>query len=695
MDFQDFRKDFLQDIKSTAATNGEGSSSAFVQIATEYLISTEVLPDFIPAFYVGTGKYNRKYRVDGYVLDEFDYTMNLIIADYSGSEGERVVTRSQAVQIFDRLLHFIDEAYGDKLYKEIEISTPCADLIELLRTNKSRIRKYRLLLITDGNMSDRIDVLPPRHIANIQAEFQIWDIERLFKVCFSDMGRQNIEIDFKAYTDKGIPCLEASGTTTDEYRSFLCIIPGHALADIYDYFGSQLLEGNVRSFLSTKVAVNKKIRETILKVPNMFFAFNNGVSATAMNVVVENSEHGKFIVYAKDFQIINGGQTTASLSNARHKDKTNLEDIFVQMKVTEIDADIDKSGELIRNISKSSNSQNKVSDADFFSTHPFHIRMEQISRRLFAPAMGGTQYNTRWFYERARGQYLQAQMRMSKSEKNKFVAQHPKKQMLTKTDFSKVRNSWRGLPYVVSRGAQTNFMNFAEWIDTEWSNSDAGFNEKYFQESVALFILFKHTENIVTHQTWYEQGYRANIVTYSIALFHELVKNQFPNKEVDLQIIWNRQSVPEAITIELINITKVVFETITDPKRETINVTQWCKRETCWAKVKSRDILLSNEIEKVLVNKIQIKIAEKEARKDQKLISGVEAQTKVLEYGAENWKKVMGFVLEKRLTSSDLITALKVAIQIPKKLPNSYQSQKLLELLDKAYSEGYKYDKLG
>lgn len=690
MDMQEFRKDFLEDIKSTAATVGEGSVAAFVKVSTEYLISAEVLPDFIPSFYVGTGKNNRKFRVDGYVLDEFDYTMNLIIADYSGSEEDRIVKRSQAIQIFNRLLYFVDEAYGNKLYKEIEISTPCADLIELLRTNRSKIRKYRLLLITDGYMSDRINVLPEKNIGDVQVECQIWDIERLFKVCFSDMGRQNIEIDFKAYTGKGIPCLEASGATTDEYRSFLCIMPGHALADIYDYFGSQLLEGNVRSFLSTKVAVNKKIRETILKAPNMFFAFNNGVSATAMDLVIENSNDGKYITYAKDFQIINGGQTTASLSNARHKDKANLENIFVQMKITEIDSDADKSGNLIRNISRSSNSQNKVSDADFFSTHPFHVRMEQISRRLFAPAVGGVQYDTRWFYERARGQYLQAQMRMTKSEKNKFVAQHPKGQLITKTDFAKVRNSWSGLPHIVSRGAQTNFMNFAEWVDAEWSNSDIIFNEKYFQESVALMILFKHTEYIVTHQSWYEQGYRANIVTYSIALLHELIKSQFAEKEVDLQIIWNRQSVPEVITNELINITKIVFETITDPKRETINVTQWCKREACWIKVKGNNILLNPEIEKVLVDKIEIKLAEKDARKDQRIISGIEAQTKVVEYGSENWKNVMEFAITRKLVTTDLIGALKLAIQIPIKLPNPYQSQKLLELLDKVNSEGYK-----
>ena len=300
------------------------------------------------------------------------------------------------------------------------------------------------------------------------------------------------------------------------------------------------------------------------------------------------------------------------------------------------------------------------------------------------------QYDTKWFYERARGQYIQAQMRMTKSEKEKFLAQNPKKQLMTKTDIAKVRNTWLGLPHVVSKGAQTNFMKFADLIDAEWSKSDVGFNDKYFQDSVALMILFKHIENIVTHQQWYEQGYRANIVTYSLALLHELLQHQFLDKEVDLQIIWNRQSVPDVLTNELIIITKIVFDTITDSNRETINVTQWCKREACWSKVKGNKLLLNSEIEKILVDKYEVKTAEKDAKKDQKMLSGIEAQTQVLEYGAPNWKKIMDFILAKKLASAEGLVALKIATQIPRKLPNSYQSQKLLELLDIASSEGFK-----
>ena len=309
MDVHEFHKDFLEEVKATAATEGSGSNAAFVSVASSYLVNAEVLSDFTAAFYLGKSG-SKKLRVDGYVLDEFDYTFNLIIADYTGDEERDTVTRTYATQQFDFLIHFIEESYGSKLYREVEPSTPASDLIEQLRFHKDRIRKFRLILLTDGFMSNRISEIEARTINDIPIECQIWDIDRIYRVCFSDLGRQDIEIDFKAYTNgKGIPCLEASSANSEDYHSYLCIIPGTVLADVYDTYGSQLLEGNVRSFLSTKVAVNKKIRETILRIPQNFFAYNNGVSATAMDLQFESTPEGKFITYARDFQIINGGQT--------------------------------------------------------------------------------------------------------------------------------------------------------------------------------------------------------------------------------------------------------------------------------------------------------------------------------------------------------------------------------------------------
>lgn len=689
MDAQEFRKDFLENIKAEAVTTGEGSCATFVSNMAQYLVDAEVIPDFTPSFYTGTGKGNKKYRVDGYVLDELDYTMNLIIADYDGNES-RTLIMGGIKQNVNRLSYFVDQAFNSQLFREIEMSTPCSDLIDLLRTNKERIWKYRLLIFTDADLSGSVKTIENIEIEGIQAECQIWDIDRLFRVCSSDSGRQAIEIDFREYTSDGIPCLETTYTESLEYKSYLCIIPGNVLADIYDQYGSQLLEGNVRSFLSTKVAVNKKIRDTIMRCPTMFFAFNNGVSATALDVTIETSAHGRFITSANDFQIINGGQTTASLSNTRHKDKKDLTGIYVQMKLTQIgEMDHDQATELIRNISRSSNSQNKVSDVDFFSTHPFHVRMEQFSRRIFAPASEGAQYETKWFYERARGQYLQAQMRMTPAKKKQFMLQNPKEKVITKTDLAKVRNTWSGLPQSVSKGAQTNFMKFAELVDQAWNENDNFFNERFYQESVALTILFKYTENLVPKQSWYEQGYRANIVTYSIALLHLLIKRQFNDKDLDLMSIWNRQGVPKPISDALIIITKKVFYKITDENRPTINVTQWCKRDACWKGMQELEIELPESVITVLIDKSAIKSAERAAKADQKIISGVEAQTKILQYDSEQWKSVMGFVKVHNLINSEEEIALKIACRLPEKLPNSQQSQLLLNVLERVQSEGF------
>ncbi|PEQ81384.1 AIPR family protein [Bacillus cereus] len=690
MDLKEFRKELLEDVRTTAAAYGEGSSTAFVGIVSNFLISSEVLPDFENAFYIGVGLRNRKLRVDGYILDEFDYTLNLIVSNYIGDGEEKKLTRKEAEQIFEWPIRFIDETFNNDLKGKVEISTAAADLIDLLLTSRQRVRKYRILLFTDRIMSGRIENFDSKEYGGVPIECQVWDVERLYKVYLAESGRESIEIDFTDYLVNGIPCLETGNDGNNQYQCYLCVIPGEILADIYDFYGAQLLEGNVRSFLSTKVAVNKKIRHTIINEPKMFFAFNNGVSATAVNVKVESKSAGKFITYVKDFQIINGGQTTASLSNARYRDKANLSEITLQMKLTQINEGLDETQDLLQKISRSSNSQNKVSDADFFSTHPYHIRMEQISRRIFAPAVGGFQYDTHWFYERARGQYLQAQMRMTKSEKKRFLLQNPKEQLISKTDLAKARNSWRCLPHIVSKGAQRNFKEFAQWVDNNWSASEASFNDRYFQESVALYILFKHVEKLVTKQPWYESGYRANIVTYSISLFAYLIKTQYDQKNLDLQLIWNRQEIPEIITEIMVKITKLVLESITDPSRGVVNVTQWCKQELCWNCIKNLSIKLDPQIENVLVDIRDIKCEEKQARKDQRMVNDIEAQTEVVNKGAIYWKGVQHFVTTKKIATLSEIQALKIACNIPLKLPNSIQSHQLLSLVKKVELEGWK-----
>lgn len=694
MTAQEFRKDFLEDVKADAASSGEGTCASFVTAFARYLQEAEYLLDFTSSYFEGIGKRNRKLRVDGYAYDEFDKTMSLIVADYDGAEAERVLVKTQAKQLKDRLVYFLDDVQNSSLHRDVEMSRPCYDLVDLLREKRDKIRKYQLLVFTTASISTTITKLESKDIDGVPSECQIWDIERLFKVCGSLTGRNIIEIDFKEHSPCGIPCLEASGAETEDFKSYLCIVPGVLLADVYDQYGSSLLEGNVRSFLSTKVAVNKKIRFTIQQCPERFFAYNNGISATAMNVEIETTPQGQFLVFARDFQIINGGQTTASLSNSRFKDKADLSSIFVQMKLTVIESalDDDRATQLIQQISRSSNSQNKVSDADFFSTHPFHINMERCSQMLYARATGGSQFDTKWFYERARGQYLQKQMRLTPSEKRKFLIQNPKDQLITKTDLAKVRNTWDGFPHIVSRGAQTNFTQFAQTISDAW-NKNGGklqFGDKYFQESVAMCLIFRYTEAMIPKQGWYQQGYRANIVTYSIALLHKLIKKQFEKQDLDLLGIWARQVVPNSVKQALTEISELVYDKLTDPSRGVENVTQWCKRDGCWDSVQSIEYTLSPNIEKCLIGQDEIRIAKRDAKKDQRIVSETDTMTKVIEIPATSWQNALSFATSKRLISSDEMIALRIAGQIPNKLPTAVQCKKLLRVLERLQEEGFK-----
>ncbi|MDF2595736.1 MAG: hypothetical protein K0R69_2077 [Clostridia bacterium] len=688
MDLQDFRKDFIEDVKSTALNDLTGTVESFVKIAADNLVEIQVIPDFETCFYVGEGKRGRKLRVDGYSLDEFDLSLNLVTAIYSGNEEVETLIRTEANQSFERTMAFVDEAINGKLKDIVEISRPEYDLVDLLRMNKERIRKYRCILVTDKLMSGRIDSFPIGDFNGVHVEYSIWDIERFFKVWSSIQAREMLEINFSEYISNGIPCLDANNAVSKGYRCYLCVLPAIVIADIYDRYGSKLLEGNVRSFLSTKVAVNKKIRETILSDPTMFFAYNNGIAATATDVVIEKRDNGMYLTYAKDLQIVNGGQTTASLSSARHKDKAKLEGIYVQMKLTEVDPVL--ANDIIPKISRSSNSQNKVSEADFFSNHAFHVRVEQISRRLYAPAVGGAQHDTLWFYERARGQYLQAQMKMTKKEKEKYQIQNPKSQLITKTDLAKYQNSWRCLPHTVSKGAQTNFMDFAETITKEWEENDAQFNEMFYMETVALAILFHSIEKIVDVQPWYEKGYRANIVTYTVALLSHLLKKGYPNKRLNMQMIWNKQKLPDILSNQLVVLTKLVFGAIIDPTRETINVTQWCKREACWKRMKSLDVDLLKGIEDILISKEEDKEIAKDARKTQVLTNEIEAQTFVVNKGEAYWSDMLLWASEKRKISAEEAVLMKKATKMYSgKLPNSYECQKLQHIKERLISEGF------
>ena len=692
MELTDFRKDYLENVKMFAAADDAGTASTFVKTVLEDLQDINVISDFEECFSIG--KYGRKnYRVDAYSFDEYDYSMSLFIAEYDGEDEIETLTLTEANMLFEKLNTFLDGSLNGNFRHEMEISTPAYDLVERIVNLEHTIRKYKFFIVTDKAMSGKISTLELGRINGISIEYNIWDIQRLYRVMSTGDGHEPVEIDFLKITGKGLPCLEASDASTDDVKCLLCVISGEILADLYDTYGSTLLEGNVRSFLSAKGNVNKNIRKTILEADGeskrMFFAYNNGISATATSVQTVSEAGGTYVTSINNLQIVNGGQTTASLSNTRYKDKADLSGIYVQMKLTVI-PDHEQAQVLIPKISRGSNSQNKVSDADFFSNHEFNIRMQQISRRLYAPAVNGLQYETHWFFERSRGQYEQEQSKMTQAEKKKYQMQNPKDQKITKTDFAKYQNSWKEYPYFVSLGAQKNFTKFANFIVDEWDKDDVQFNEQYYRDTVAVAIIFKCIDKLVPKQDWYEKGYKANIVVYTISYLHFMIQKQFPGYGLNTRLIWDKQVVPDQLYDELIRMIKFVFLHITDENRPITNVTEWCKKEQCWITLKAKNYNLGEKIKEILLDRDEVKKEKSNGRKEQYLVSGIQVQAEVVSKGQEYWEKALAWGKEKKcLTEIDISFLMSATKMNMGRIPSEKQCQRIVNIESKLIDEGF------
>ena len=466
MNLEEFRKEILENVAVHAAASEEFRHSAFVEHCLRLLEDADEVADVQMCFYRGTGSKNRNSGVDAYSLDEADGSVRLFIADFKGSTEAGYLTQTDAKSWFGRLQTFSEDSFSGKSMREIEESSPAFGLASLLNQTHKGITRLRFYLLTDAVISTRIRDLPEMTISGIATESHIWDSSRFFRVFESRTGKDDLQVDFTAMLPGGLQCIAASVDST-QYQAYLCVVPGDLLASIYETYGSRLLEGNVRSFLTVRGKVNKGIRNTILNRADMFFAFNNGITCTATSVEVADGKDGLRLLKANDLQIVNGGQTTASLASAARNDQASLRAVFVQMKLSVVTPE--ESGVVIPEISRCANSQNKVSEADFFSNHEYHRRMEQISRRLWAPAAGGAQYETHWFYERARGQYLNEQSDFTVAERKKFQLQNPRQQGITKTDLAKFENTWRQLPHMVSQGAQKNFLAFSTIVVNDWT----------------------------------------------------------------------------------------------------------------------------------------------------------------------------------------------------------------------------------
>lgn len=685
----EFRNSIMDDVHFNASMNGTSPREEFLALYADALTDAEEFDDFEQLSYEGVGPQNKRILIDGYFYDELEDCLAIVACPFSDSMEAESLTATDSEVHFRRARAFVEESLSGFIQKYAEESSPGYGLAIDIQKRYSNVSKYKFYLVTDMVMSSRIREIASTKIGNAVAEYHIWDIARLQALYASKTGKEDIIIDLTEFTEHGIPCLMAG--SNGEYTAYLCNIPGAILAKLYNTYGGRLLEGNVRSFLTAKGKINKGIRNTILNEPEMFFAYNNGIAATAYDVKIEAGEICPLITEITSLQIVNGGQTTASLASAlvNDKDRANgLKDIYVPMKLSVVTPE--KAMELIPNIAKYANKQNKVSDADFFSNHAFHVRMEDFSRRILAPAVMGNQYGTHWYYERARGQYKQEQARMTKAEKDKFLLQNPKNQMFTKTDLAKLYNIFRQLPHQVSKGAQKNFIMFAEWASDAWEKDQTVFNERFFKQIVCLNILYKKLDQIVKYASWYEMGYKAQVVTYALSYLFYQISRECPDRVLDFKSIWNQQKVTHETELLLGRIAEAMFNHLVSDDREVQNVTEWAKREACWKKAKEIVIPLGDQFIKELAYVSDDKDETKQAKKEQRQVNSASAMIQVAEYGVENWKAVLSWGITNRIFTPQDISFLKAAIAMESgKFPSEKQCARILQVLEKAREESY------
>ena len=557
-------------------------SHALTDLMIEELIEMGEIEEGQACFYRG-----QRREVSGYGIQDDDETLNLFITLYV----ERPMTPLVSVsgtdinKAFEKLITFFSWAIsGD--YATMEEASPAFDMVDNIYSRRKTCQRLRLYLITNGLA--RLEFKAPEKLGDLSISYHIWDVRRRHRYLTSGVHNEPIYIDFEQDFDCVIPCVSAPLDSAD-YESYLAILPGSLLGQIYGKYGPRILELNVRSFLQARGKINAGIRKTIKEEPTRFLAYNNGISATAEGVeLVDLDSGGKALKAITGLQIVNGGQTTASIYHASKRDKYDISQVYVQMKLTVVQ---EKLHEIVPLISRFANSQNKVNEADFSANDPFHVRIEALSRAIWAPATDGTLGQTKWFYERAHGQYQDALGREGTAAKEReFKKIHPMSQRFTKTDLAKFENTWDQFPFLVSMGAQKNFREFALRLGKRGQIEP---DEEFFKQHIAKALLFKCTEKIVSDQQF--GGYRANIVTYSIAYLVNRTASR-----INLDRIWKEQNISPGLTAAIKLISHPVHESITSPPGGR-NIGEWCKKKECWERILGLTISYPLELEPELL----------------------------------------------------------------------------------------------
>lgn len=701
MDIEEYRRQFIDEIRNNASLEGSDPESHFIERVLTELEELGELNDPIPMSVEIRNARRQILAFDGYSYDEADGALVLIKSEFANQrDSAPTLTNSRIDELLSYMQRFIEESVRGNIRNFCDDSDPAVNIANEFKKKigkgmtATEILRFKFIIISNYTLSKQVKNLSQPDFLDRPVELNVWTLERFFQTFVSNSS-EVLEIETRDFDCDGIPCLKADLGGQSNYDAYLGIIPGKFLADIYLKYGSKLLQGNVRAFLSFRGNVNKGIRSTIMKEPENFFTYNNGIAIVAR--AVRFSPDRTKIVFFRDLQIINGGQTTASLASAIIKKEApkGMDTLYVPMKLTVLNVEDDMSeeqvqkyNELTKTISECANSQNAVKPADFFSNHPFHVKMEQLSHRMMAPPVGGNPYQTVWFYERSRGKWEQEQMKLTAHQRDLFKEKNPKNQLITKEKLAKCYNAILMHPDQVCKSSADNFKIFAPYIDGIYDNDRDSINEEFFKKCVCSIIIFDTLDKLISKEDWYPKGgNKAQITPYTIAKLMTLLPK---GTDLDWIQIWNKQTLYPALATELLRLAFFTHKYLEDKAAGGL-VRSLSRLAGTWADFKSVDFELSEQFKRSLISKAETRQIEKAARRAHKFNSKIDASVEIFKLGTDYWMNVYNTIMKEELLSygdCDFIRGIASYI-CGGQLPTTAQCKRLLKIIEKAEDKGY------
>lgn len=694
MDIGEFRIQFMEQLRFDAEHEGTEPESQFISKALDLLEEIGDVSDPMPMSIEMKGGRGRIMAFDAYAYDEADGALIMIASDFINEiDNTPTLTNTRIDELFLHMRNFIEESVEGDVSAYCDDSDPAINIAKEIKTKVGKsmlateILRFKFIILSNAVLSRQVKNVSREEFLERPVELNIWTIER-FHQTYSTNSSEIIEIETKDFGCDGIQYLKADIGEDANYDAYLGIVPGEFLANIYCKYGSKLLQGNIRAFLSVRGKVNKGIRETIIKNPENFFTYNNGIAVVARTIGF--SEDKSKIIYLKDPQIINGGQTTASLANAKIKKEVKdggMNNLFVPMKLTVLNVDddmseedIDRYNSITKTISQCANSQNAVSEADFFSNHPFHVLMEQLSRKKMAPPVNGNPYQTIWFYERSRGKWEQEQMQLSPAARSKFCEKHPKNQVIKKEKLAKCLNAFAMNPHEVCQSSAINFSHFAKTINNLYETSKESINEVFFSKCVCSVIIFDSLDRRINKADWYPTGgNKAQIIPYAIAKMMSMIPKDL---DLDWKLIWQKQEMYPALEKELMNLAHIIHEFFEKEAQGGL-VRSLARRADTWNKCKNLPLSLSEEFRSTLIPKYEMKQEEAAAKKERKFSQAIDISVEVFKLGAEYWKRVYNDLSKENILSyGDVAFIGSIAEYIKRNsLPSAAQCKRLIKIV--------------